>query len=132
MILQGSPYAKALAVDPNAPDTLYAATMDGMLRSGDAGRTWAAIGGELSTSFLRLIVVSSNGTLYATVQNRGLFATVDGGRSWTRTLPGELNEPLAVAVDPYDATTIYAGMFRGLSKTTDAGAEWRRVCPLGK
>src|SRR5262249_42894237 len=65
-------------------------------------------------------------TLYVTVgygPSAGIFKSVDGGASW---LPSPIEtDAVALAIDPLDSNTIYAGTWsHGVLKTTDAGSSW--------
>ena len=60
-------------------------------------------------------------TLYAGMEDAGLFKSTDGGGSWR-----QVNFPAgALLFDPAMPGTIYAaGMFRGVAKSTNAGDTW--------
>ena len=67
----------------------------GMLKSTDQGKTWEHIGLEDSHHISRVVINPNNsnevvvgviGHLYSSNEERGIFKTVDGGKSWTKTL----------------------------------------------
>lgn len=115
------------AVSPADPDRLYALVVgSGAFRSADGGRTWESLGNGLPGEVTAL--ASAGGTpdlLYASSGRLGVLRSDDGGRNWSRTttVPGSRGV-LALAVDPADRQTIYAGTEEGLSKSTDGGRSW--------
>jgi photosystem II stability/assembly factor-like uncharacterized protein len=100
-----------------------------------AVNTWSQTGPHVGIVNSLVVAPSNPAVLYAGVAttssnyvgspNRsGFFKSTDGGVSWSG--PG-LNgrNVLAVAVDPNNADTVYAGTYRqGLFKSTDGGATW--------
>ena len=68
---------------------------DGVYRSADAGRTWRHMGLDASKqipSILvdphdpNLVLAAAQGSLHARSDQRGVFRSTDGGRTWARTL----------------------------------------------
>ena len=121
----------ALAIDPSAPATLYAATFTRVFKSADGGVSWTHIHDSASESFIQDLVVSSanSATLFFAAlgpfpnpNDGGVYKSIDGGVSWTRTLGPRA--AFAVAIDPSTSTTIYAGTRRGVSKSTNGGTVW--------
>lgn len=115
------------AVSPADPDRLYAVVMGhGAFGSADGGRNWESLGNGLPGDVTAL--ASASGTpelLYASSGRLGVLKSDDSGRSWSRTttVPGSRGV-LALAVDPVDRQTIYAGTEEGLSKSADGGRSW--------
>jgi len=77
----------ALAVDPQHPDTVFAATIQaGVFKSADGGRTWRSL--DLPSRMGRpdaiAIPPADPETLYVGT-GRGVAKTTDGGRSWRLT-----------------------------------------------
>src|SRR5687767_9973336 len=74
----------ALAIDPQSPRTIYAATFSGIFKSTDGGGSWKALSMPISgLNFLTLAVDPLNrGTVYAGTM-RGVLKTTDGGASWS-------------------------------------------------
>jgi photosystem II stability/assembly factor-like uncharacterized protein len=77
--------------------------------------------------------------LYASVQDNGLWRTVDGGKNWARlgtphkydysNTTNYLDVPFEVAIDPCDSNHIYAtdgvrGDFEGFWVSRDGGQNW--------
>ena len=133
--------AQCLAVDPRDPDTLYAGLRaDGVRRSQDGGRSWAA--SELPVpSVFSLAVSAADGSVYAGTEPSRLFRSDDRGESW-RALDGLLELPSRptwsfpprpwtshvrwIAPSPHDADLLLVGIeLGGLMRTTDGGETWQ-------
>lgn len=68
---------------------------DGVYRSTDAGRTWTNVGLRDSKHIGRIVLhpynpdiawVAAQGSVWGPGGDRGVFKTMDGGRTWSRTL----------------------------------------------
>ena len=68
---------------------------DGVYRSADAGRTWRHLGLDATKQIASILVdphdpdlvlVAAQGSLHARSDQRGVFRSTDGGRTWTKTL----------------------------------------------
>jgi photosystem II stability/assembly factor-like uncharacterized protein len=155
----------ALAVAPSAPDTIYVGTGEstlrdsagygsGMYKSTDAGKTWTQIGLDDTQHIGRIAVdpknanvvfVAAIGHLYEANAERGVFKSVDGGRSWKKVL--YKNDSLGavdVVIDPVNPQTIYVSLWNtrrppwytyqpsngpggGIFKSTDGGTTWKQL-----
>src|SRR5262249_13169214 len=115
----------ALAIDPQSPSTIYAATFGGIFKSTDGGENWKALSVPTSgLSFFALAVDPQNrGTVYAGTMV-GVFKTTDGGASWSSP---QMAFPVnALVIDPRSPGTVFAGTAQlgGVLKTTDGGRTW--------
>jgi photosystem II stability/assembly factor-like uncharacterized protein len=153
----------ALAVAPTNHSVLYVGTGEGnprnsasfgegMFKSLDGGEHWTHIGLEDTGKIARVIVdphnadvvyVAALGHTWGPSEQRGLFKTTDGGRSWSRILyVNDLTGCSDVAIDPTNANVVYAGMYThrrwawyfdsgggetAVHKSTDGGATWTRL-----
>jgi len=155
----------ALAVAPSAPDTIYVGSGESTLRdsvgygngvykSTDAGKTWTHLGlddtqhiGKIAVDprNANIVFVAAIGHLYAPNADRGVFKSVDGGKSWRKVL-FKNNDVGAVdvVIDPTNSRVVYACLWNtrrppwytyaptngpggGIFKSTDGGATWRQL-----
>lgn len=125
---------------------------DGVYKSTDGGKTWTNLGLRdshhigriaLHPTDLDLAFVAAMGHLWGPNEERGLYRTGDGGRTWTRVLRGdEHTGAVDVAIDPGDPSIVYAALYQrrrrpygfhgggpgsGLYKSTDGGRTWREL-----
>src|SRR5688572_8776416 len=100
-----APSIGAVAVAPSNPDVVWVGTGEpqnmrssswgnGVYRSTDGGRTWSAPMLPKTQHIGRIVIdprdpnvvyVAAVGPLWAPGGERGLFKTLDGGRTWTNT-----------------------------------------------
>lgn len=142
----------AIAVDPQAPGTLYAGTLHGIFKSTDGAKTWGFSGQGLTSRFLPgtpglvstfpptvqalAIDPTSPATIYAGTSDGGVFRSTDRGASWNAANQGIPVEPIpefslnirSLVVDPLRPGTLYAGAIGALYKSTNGAATWT---PLG-
>jgi hypothetical protein len=87
------PNVAALAVDPLAPDTVYAATLDaGFYRSGDGGRTWQPTNNGIwfsryQSAYAVVADPQVAGVAFVGTEE-GVFKTTDGGITWREANQG--------------------------------------------
>jgi hypothetical protein len=127
----------ALANDPQAPGTFYASGPNGLYKSIDGGASWVPLPvapafTDLANPIFPLAVDTRNpGTVYS-----GGFKSTDGGASWAKLAV----LPTALAIDPQDSGTLYAGTIAGITgelsvlsisggvrKSVDGGRSWSGV-----
>jgi photosystem II stability/assembly factor-like uncharacterized protein len=117
---------RALAVDPAAPDTLYAGAGLGIFKSTDRGETWTVASRGLGTLGAEVVAfAAAPGVLYAGTRDSGVFKSTDGGRIWTSASVGLPHSILSLAVDPRSPDKIWAGTPQAVFFSTDGGATWQ-------
>ena len=129
---------------------------DGVYKSLDGGRTWRKIGLENTEKIARMridpqnadvVYVCALGRTWGPNEERGLFKTTDGGRSWRKILyRDQLTGCSDVDIDPGNANIVYAGMFThqrwpwyfssgggetALYKSVDGGESWTKLSGPG-
>ena len=158
-----SPSIGAINVYQKNPNIVYVGTGSdglrsniivgkGIYRSEDAGKTWDHLGlenvgqigaVEIHPNDPNTIYVAAIGQPFKNNQERGLYKSVDGGKSWDKIL--YLSDSIGI-VDvefaPDDPNTLYAASWRaerkpwtiisgstngGAFKSVDAGKTWNRI-----
>ena len=158
-----SPSIGAINVYQKNPNIVYVGTGSdglrsniivgkGIYRSEDAGKTWDHIGlenvgqigaVEIHPNDPNTIYVAAIGQPFKNNQERGLYKSVDGGKSWDKIL--YLSDSIGI-VDvefaPDDPNTLYAASWRaerkpwtiisgstngGAFKSVDAGKTWNKI-----
>jgi photosystem II stability/assembly factor-like uncharacterized protein len=119
----------AVAVAPSDRDIVYYA--DGLgyvLRSGDRGRTWRRTSGTTFSGVRRILVDHTDPMkVYVAASQQGLYASTNGGATWTQRLAGFV---LDAATDPGNPAIVYAAERSiGVHKSVDGGVTWQLVLP---
>jgi photosystem II stability/assembly factor-like uncharacterized protein len=116
-----------LVIDPQRPDTVYAATLNGLYKTEDGARSWTRTGQDLPDQMISALALdpSRPGTLYV-AGRQGVFKSTDGGRTWNGKNAGlaSLNVR-SLALSPEDPKTAYLGTNgSGLYRSRDGGETW--------
>ncbi|HEV2064785.1 MAG TPA: hypothetical protein VGS00_09600 [Thermoanaerobaculia bacterium] len=111
--------------------TIFAGTSGaGVFRLASSATSWVSANAGLASLDVRALLVSASGVVCAGTA-RGLFASADGGDSWSPKgtgLPSGADGAVsALAADPSAASTLYAGTANGLFKSRDAGETWSKL-----
>jgi hypothetical protein len=123
----------AIALDPNDPKVVWVGTGEswtrnsvsignGIYRSADGGDTWQYMGLPESERITRIVVdPRASNTVYACVpgrlwsdsNERGLYKTLDGGKTWSLVLKGTNPSTgcSGLALDPSNPDRVYAGLW---------------------
>jgi len=155
----------ALAVAPSNPDILYVGSGeglrrpdlsigDGIYKSTDGGKTWMHLGLRDGQQIGSILVDPKNpdrlfvavlGHPYGPSAERGIFRSLDGGRSFMKVLfKNDDVGGIDLAFDPRDSSKIYASLWvsrrppwtvggnyegpgSGLYKSEDGGENWREL-----
>ncbi len=153
----------ALAVAPSNEDIVWVGTGEasnarssysgnGIYKSLDGGKTWQQMGLGDSQHISRILVHPSNpdvvyvaamGHLFSTNEERGVFKTTDGGKTWKKILYiDNKTGAIDLVMKRSDPNTLYAAMYEcqrfpwrlgdggpgsGIHKTTDGGATWTKL-----
>ncbi len=127
----GLPYldVHGFAADPKRPKRLFAAIAgQGLYRSQDGGNSFALVSKEIGPDVFGL-AVTQTGKVLAGDTKKGLFASGDGGETWTKVLA----EPvLGIAVNPDSPESVLAAGSRGVFRSQDEGRTWKRVLSLAQ
>ncbi|MEO0340414.1 MAG: glycosyl hydrolase, partial [Bacteroidota bacterium] len=124
----------------------------GVYKSADGGKNWQHMGLEESHHIGRIIIhpkdpntvfVAALGHLYSPNEERGVYKTSNGGRTWEKVLYVNENAgAVDLIFDPKNANTIYAATWEktrrawnfvesgegsAIYKSTDNGKSWKRI-----
>ncbi|MFO7675444.1 MAG: hypothetical protein R6X12_03905 [bacterium] len=118
----------AIAFDPTDSLRVYVAgdsnySYPALFVTTDLGQTWTSSRGGLAGKVWTIATVPGSGELVYVGTSNGVFKSTNAGASWSGT--GFTTQTRALAVDPDDPNTVYAGTYgQGVSVTTDGGATW--------
>lgn len=153
----------AIAIDQKNPKNIYVATGecnmrnsvsigDGIYKSTDGGENWTKIGLDSTEHIARvaidpnnsnIIYVAAPGPLWSDSKHRGLYKSIDAGKTWEKIL--YINDKAGcaeVVIDPKNSNTLYAstwefrrqpysfnsgGTGSGFYKSTDGGKNWKEI-----
>ena len=128
-----SPAIGAIAVSESDPNVIYVGTGEacirgnivggnGVYKSIDAGKTWKFVGLADTHAIGRLIVdprnpdiafVAALGHPFGDNEERGIFRTRDGGKTWEQVLRKDENTGASdVAIDPRNPRIVFAGLWQ--------------------
>ncbi len=157
----------SLAIAPSDPNIVWAGTGEawirshisvgqGIYKSSDAGKTWTLMGLEKTGRIGKIVIDPRNpdivlaaavGHAYGPQEERGVFRTTDGGKSWTRVLFTDENSGCSdLVMDPNNPRILFAGMWpivirtwgresggpgSGLFRSMDGGVTWTKLTGRG-
>ena len=153
----------AISVSKSDPNVIYVGggekTVRGNVSSGygiwkseDAGKTWTESGLKNSRHVPRIAIHPNNhdivyagvlGNIYKPTQERGVYKSIDGGKTWKKTLfSNEHAGVVDLIMDPTNPRILYASTWRinrtpyslnsggegsALWKSTDSGETWTEI-----
>jgi photosystem II stability/assembly factor-like uncharacterized protein len=126
---------------------------DGVYKSTDAGKTWTHLGFKDAQQIGGLAIDQTNenkvfvaalGHPYGPNEERGVYRSTDGGKTWERVLYKDENTgAVQVTIDPNNSNIVFADMWAGrqgpwengawngkesgLFKSTDGGITWKKI-----
>lgn len=160
----------SIGVAPSDPRVIYVGTGenalgDGMYKSIDSGATWTKAGLDDAISIQSMVIDPGNPDIViagvnslgykiiwrpmpkaAFTANRGIFKTVDGGKSWKKVLAGDDTIGVVdLCADPSDPRKLYASLYHpatghgpsaiaatsDIVVSTDQGSTWQPLASKG-
>ncbi|MBN2346418.1 MAG: hypothetical protein JXO51_08490 [Candidatus Aminicenantes bacterium] len=155
----------AIAVCPSEPSIVWAGTGEGnprnsagvgrgVYKSLDGGKTWRKVGLEKTEHIVRIVLhprdpdiayVAAQGATWGESNERGVYRTTDGGRTWSRVLYVDARTGAAdLAMAPDNPHRLLAAMWEhrrwpwffrsggpgsGLYTSSDGGDTWKKLTP---
>lgn len=163
-----------VAIAPDDPNLVWVGTGEnnnkqisswgnGVYKSTDGGKSWAHVGLADTHHIGRIVVdpldhdvvyVAATGHLWGANEERGVFKTADGGKSWSKVLYIDPDTGATdLVIDPSNRNVLYAATYQrrravwgfngggpgsGIFKTVDRGRSWTKLTegipagPLGR
>ncbi|MGO9269814.1 MAG: VPS10 domain-containing protein [Terriglobia bacterium] len=153
----------SIALAPSDPNVIYVGTGeacirgnisygDGVYKSVDGGKTWTNVGLKDTRQIGKVVVdprnpdivlVAALGHAYGPNEERGVFRSTDGGKTWQKVLyKDNKTGAIDVAFDPSNSHILFAALWEahrtpyslesggpgsGLYKSGDGGSTWKRL-----
>ena len=111
----------ALAADPAESGRVLAGTDAGLFESRDGGDSWITVKSESGLSVYAVAFTRGTQGLEPLIGTSGRPARRTAEAGWTAFPTAEI---LAVAADPFEGATVYAGTRSGVLKSVDGGYSW--------
>jgi photosystem II stability/assembly factor-like uncharacterized protein len=159
----GAPSIGSIAVALSDPNVIYVGTGeacirgnisqgDGVWKSVDAGKSWKSVGLKDSRAIGKVIVnprnpdivfVATLGHPYGPNVERGIFRSIDGGKTWEKVLYKDENTgAIDIAFDPQNSNILFAALWQtrrtpwtldsggpgsAVYRSSDAGTTWKKI-----
>jgi photosystem II stability/assembly factor-like uncharacterized protein len=152
-----------LALEPGNPDVIYAGSGEsnvrnsvsfgnGVYKSPDGGKTWWHLGLEDTEHISRIVINPKNpniiyvgalGHAFGPNKMRGVFMSIDGGKTWDRVLyTDEYHGVADLDINPKNPNIVYAALWLferkpwtfvsgdekgGVYRSVDGGRNWQKI-----
>lgn len=151
-VAESDPNVVYVGMGEHAPRGVMTSYGDGVYKSTDAGKTWTKLGLDLTRHISRIsihpqnpdiVYVAAQGALHGASEERGIYKSVDGGKTWKKTLFVDTNTGCSdLSMDVTNPRILYAAMWdhrrlpwqmvsggkgSGLYKSVDAGETWTKM-----
>jgi photosystem II stability/assembly factor-like uncharacterized protein len=153
----------AVAIQQSNPDVIWAGTGEGnprnsltggygLYKSLDAGKTWKLVGLEKTRNIHKIVIDKDNpnvvyvgaiGSPWGDHPERGVYKTIDGGKTWSKSLFVNNKTGCAdLVIDPSNPNKLIASMWEhsrkpwtfnsggegsGMYITYDGGENWKKI-----
>ncbi len=125
---------------------------DGVYKSTDGGKSWQNVGLKKSEHIGKILVhpknadvvyVAAQGPLWGSGGDRGLYKTIDGGKTWEKVLSVDDDTGVTdIVMDPRNPDVLIAASYQrrrhvwtlvnggpgsGMHRSTDGGKTWKKI-----
>lgn len=151
-VSESSPNVVYVGMGEHAPRGVMTSHGDGVYKSTDAGKTWQHLGLKETEHIARIAIhpknpdivfVAAQGALHGPSPDRGIYKSIDGGKSWKQVLfVNKLTGCSELCIDTSNPQVLYATMWEhqrkpwkiisggkgsGVYKSTDGGESWNKI-----
>ena len=151
-VSESDPNIVYVGMGEHAPRGVMSSYGDGVYKSYDGGKTWEHMGLEKTQQISRIVIhpknpdivlVAGQGAIHGATPDRGIYKSVDGGKTWKKVLYINENTGCAeLSMDMHNPMVLYAAMWHnlrlpwkvisggpgsGLYKSTDGGETWKEM-----
>ncbi len=151
-VAESDPNVVFVGMGEHAPRGVMSSYGDGIYKSTNAGKSWKHIGLDKtsSVSWIRIhptnpdiVYVAAQGAMHGASTDRGVYKTIDGGKTWIKVLYVDENTGCAdLSIDMNNPRILYAAMWdhlrlpwlmrsggkgSGLYKSVDGGDTWTKL-----
>ena len=120
-VAESDPNVVYVGMGEHAVRGVMTSSGDGVYRSTDAGKTWKKVGLDETRHISRIVIdpknpnivlVAAQGALYAPNKERGIFKSIDGGKTWKNVLfVDEKTGAAELSMDMTNPRILYAAMW---------------------
>jgi len=151
-VAESDPNIVVVGMGEHAARGVMTSMGDGVYKSMDAGKTWSHLGLERTRHISDVVIhpknpniiyITAQGAQYGPSQERGVYKTTDGGKSWKKVLTVDQNTGASsLSMDMNNPRILYASMWQhrrypwvmesggktsGLYKSIDGGDTWDKL-----
>jgi photosystem II stability/assembly factor-like uncharacterized protein len=151
-VSESNPNIVYVGMGEHAPRGVMTSYGDGVYKSYDGGKTWVKLGLENTRQIARIVIhpqnpdivyVAAQGAINGPSPDRGIYKSVDGGKTWQKVLYiNDLTGCAELAIDYSNPRVLYAAMWHhqrlpwkvisggpgsGIFKSTDGGQTWQKI-----
>jgi len=151
-VSESDPNVVYCGMGEHAPRGVMTSYGDGVYKSNDTGKSWRKIGLDKTQHISRIVIhpknpdivfVAAEGALYGPSEERGIYKSVNGGKTWERILyVNDLTGCSELSMDLNNPLVLYAAMWEhqrmpwkvisggagsALFKSSDGGETWKKI-----